>query len=503
MDKTVDLVVIGGGINGCGCAADAAMRGLSVVLCEKDDLASKTSSNSSKLIHGGLRYLEHFNFSLVKKALNERQRLLALAPHLIHPLPFVLPCYPGGRNRWWLAAGLFIYDHLSFKNKLPKHQALTRQRNTPYFQPLRALLNQGFLFYDCKTDDARLVIANALQAEAHGARIMTHTALIGATAINNQWQLTLQPKQGEAITLRARAVINACGPWVEPINQLFHISTQTQVTLLQGSHLVVPKLYDGEHAYMLQDEGNRIIFAIPYNNQTLIGTTETLFDGSPDNICIEPAEIDYLCTTINRYFNHTLSSADIISTSTGIRTLVSSSEKNPTTLSRDYAYQFSTQPAPAISIFSGKLTTYRELAESAINTLRPIFPHMLASSTRKIPLPGARLNHMNFKAYATYFHEKYSWLDIETTTRYLKTYGACAEKIMSGRLCLNDLGQIFGQTLYQAEVDYLIQHEWAKNSDDILWRRTKLGLVLHQDQIVALNHYLNQAVVRLTADEYH
>ena len=503
MDQVVDVVVIGGGINGCGCAADAALRGLSVLLCEKDDLASKTSSHSSKLIHGGLRYLEHFDLPLVKKALDERQRLLMLAPHLVHPLPFVLPYYPGGRSRWMLAAGLFLYDHLSFKNKLPKHKSLLRTQDARYFSPLRDTLNQGFLFYDCKTDDARLVLANALQAKAHGARIMTNTALIQATPVGAQWQLTLQPKDAPSFTIQARSVINAAGPWVEPVSSLLNIPPHTNITLVQGSHLVLPKLYDGEHAYLLQDEAARIVFTIPYNNQTLVGTTETLFQGNPDEVRIQPAEMNYLCAVVNRYFNKALSPSDVIGTSSGIRTLVSSSGKNPTALSRDYAYHFSTHPAPAITIFSGKLTTYRELAESAINTLRPVFPHLSLSKTRTTPLPGARFNQMTHSAFEAYFRAEYPWLDAETTTRYLATYGTRASMIVAKCLCLSDLGQAFGQTFYQAEVDYLVRHEWAKNADDIIWRRTKLGLTLDKTSIMALENYLNPTLLHSIADEYH
>jgi glycerol-3-phosphate dehydrogenase len=485
-----DLVVIGGGINGCACAAEAALRGLSVLLCEKDDLASKTSSNSSKLIHGGLRYLEHFNFSLVKKSLDERQRLLTNAPHLVHPLPFILPHHPMGRSRLTLAAGLFIYDHLSTKNTLPKHQALNRIHDSRYFCALNDTINQGFLFYDCKTDDARLVIANALQAKAHGARILTNTSLTHATPHHHQWQLTLQTTRGETLSVQARAIINAAGPWVNDLAQTIHAPIQTEITLVQGSHLIIPKLYEGEHAYLLQDESKRIIFTIPFHDHTLIGTTETPFHGNPDNLRVEPTEVDYLCALVHRYFKKKIRKSDIVSTNCGIRTLLSSSGKSPTALSRDYAYQYSEQPSPVLSILSGKITTHRELAEHAIQALHPIFPNMLPSSSKNTPLPGAVFGQMTFEDYKSYVQTQYPWLDAATAARYTATYGTCAETILTHKSCIADLGIDFGNTLYQAEVDYLIQHEWATTAEDILMRRTKLGLTINPESKNRLCDYL-------------
>ena len=271
--KHFDVVIIGGGINGAGCAADAALRGLSVLLCEKDDLASKTSSSSSKLIHGGLRYLEHFDFKLVKKALDEQQCLLNVAPHLVKPLPFVLPHTESAHPLWQLHAGLFLYDHLSLQNELPNHHRLSRSKDPIYFSPLKDNLTDGFLYYDCQTDDARLVIENALQAQAAGACIMTNTALINAVANQNEWTLTFQPKSNPSFQVSTKCVINACGPWANQINQLLNIK-QTPMSLIKGSHIVVPKCYAGEHAYILQDTTERIIFLIPFNDHTLIGTTE-------------------------------------------------------------------------------------------------------------------------------------------------------------------------------------------------------------------------------------
>ena len=314
MDRIFDLIIIGGGINGCGCAADAALRGLSVLLIEKDDLASKTSSSSSKLIHGGLRYLEYFDFKLVQKALNERQMLLKLAPHLVHPLPIVLPHDKNMRPAWLVRAGLFLYDNLSRINRLPKSRYIKRLSNSPWFLPLVNHLNKGFLFYDCVTDDARLTISNALQAQEHGATIMTQTALIKAATQNHQWQLTLQSRDSKPYQVIGKAVINAAGPWVEPVNQILQIPLQHTMSLVKGSHIMVHKLYEGDHAYLLQHSDHRVVFVVPYHGHTMIGTTDVPFTGKLDDINIENSEIHYLFALIHRYFNKHLALSDIINT---------------------------------------------------------------------------------------------------------------------------------------------------------------------------------------------
>lgn len=490
MEQIYDVVVVGGGINGCGCAADAALRGLSVLLCEKDDLASKTSSHSSKLIHGGLRYLEHFDFSLVKHAIDERQRLLHLAPHLVHPLPFVLPLDSKGRSATMISIGLFLYEHLSRINKLPKHKKMHRASSPGHFSALNSSIEKGYLFYDCQTDDARLVITNALQAQAHGAKISTHTALISAQTHNNQWHLTLKSKQGEVQTIKARALINASGAFVQEINQLSQISSQYDMTWLQGSHLIVPKLYAGDHAYILQTPDKRIVFTIPYHNDfTLIGTTETIFQGDPNHVTIASQEIEYLCNIIKYYFNQDITPDSFIATSSGIRTLVSA-HKNPTALSRDYAYEYSNHPAPAVSILSGKITTYRKLSQLVVDELAPIFPLMPKSKTATTPLIGAHFENKSFTEYKEDYQKNYLWLEEKTKTHYLTTYGTLTEKILLNRYSMSDLGIHFGNTLYQAEVDYLMQEEWAQCAEDILWRRTKLGLRLSAEECSQLESYM-------------
>ncbi len=490
MDRVFDVVIIGGGINGCGCAADAALRGLSVLLVEQDDLASKTSSSSSKLIHGGLRYLEYLDFKLVKKALNERQMLLKLAPHLVHPLPIVLPHEKNMRPAWLLRIGLFLYDHLSRINRLPKSTFIHRTAHSPWFTPLVDRLNKGFLFYDCVTDDARLTIASALQAKEHGATIMTQTRLIKAETNENLWQLTLQTASSSPFQVMARTVINAAGPWVEPVNQLLHIPLQHTMSLIKGSHVVVHKLYEGDHAYLLQHDDQRVVFVIPYHGHTMIGTTDVPFTGKLDDVSIEASEIDYLFALLGRYFNKQLHQSDIINTWSGVRPLLSAKGKQSSALSRDYTYHFSSHPAPSITIYGGKITTYRQLANDAINQLRAVFPDLSDSSTKITPLPGAMYGSMTFKEYQHHARDKYYWLDENTLLRYLNSYGTRTEILLDGCKDMAALGFCFAETLYQVEVNYLMREEWAKTCEDILWRRTKLGLRMDADGQYFLANYI-------------
>ena len=490
MDHVFDVAIIGGGINGCGCAADAALRGLSVILCEQDDLASKTSSKSSQLIHGGLRYLEQFNFKLVKKALNERQKLLQLAPHLVHPLPFFIPYQKNSRPLWMLRTGLFIYDYLSLANQLP-HSQLIRRKNQPfYFQRLQNDINVGLLYYDAATDDARLTLTNALQAKQHGASIRPQTKLIKTDIIDGQWLLTLDGKKEGLFQVRANAVINTAGPWVESVNQLLNIPLEHTLSLVKGSHIVVDKLYEGDHAYMLQHQDKRIVFAIPYHGYTLVGTTDVAFSGYMDNLHIDRSEIDYLFSIVHQYFNKTLDETDIITSWSGIRPLLSDDKKSPSTLSRDYVYHYSKNPAPAVTVYGGKITTYRQLATQAVNELKHTFPHLKKSRTATTPLPGAKIGTMDFNAYLQYAHKQYHWLGDETKKRLLATYGTRTEFILAGCLEIADLGQSFSSTCYQAEIDYLIKEEWATCVEDILWRRTKLGLTMDNKEKAVLADYL-------------
>lgn len=490
MDHVFDVAIIGGGINGCGCAADAALRGLSVVLLEQDDLASKTSSSSTKLIHGGLRYLEHYEFGLVKKALEERQTLLNLAPHIVHPQSFILPYQDHMRPSWLLRLGLFFYDNLSRKNRLPKCKAIRRENKNSYFNPLNDSLTRGFLFYDAATDDARLTVLNAIQARNHGASIRPHSKVIHAETINNLWQLTIQPDTGDAYTLKAKALINAAGPWVESIARLTATETQQEIALVKGSHIIVPQLYEGKHAYFLQNSDQRVIFVIPYHGFSMIGTTDVAFNSPLDQVFISEEEIDYLTQLVNSYFKVQLNKDDILYSWSGIRPLLSSEGKEAKALSRDYSYQFRESPAPIVTIFGGKITTYRQLAVDIINQLKPIFPGIAPSKTKQTPLPGATLEKMNFADYVTYAKEKYHWLDQDTLHRYLYTYGTYTEFFLSQCTDTESMGKKFGASLYQVEVDYLIAKEWALDCDDILIRRTKLGLSMNSESKRELMEYL-------------
>lgn len=491
MDQVFDVAIIGGGINGCGCAADAALRGLSVVLLEQDDLASKTSSSSTKLIHGGLRYLEHYEFGLVKKALEERQTLLNLAPHLVHPQSFILPYQKHMRPAWLLRLGLFFYDHLSRKNKLPKCKSIYRTTKNSYFNPLNDKINRGFLFYDAATDDARLTIINAIQAKNHGASIRPHSKVIHTEVINNVWQLTIQSNHGSNYKINAKTIVNAAGPWVESIANLTNTPVQKEMTLVKGSHIVVPKLYDGRHAYFLQHEDKRVVFVIPYHGFSMIGTTDVEFKENMDDVEISDEEVNYLTSLVNSYFKTTVSKEHIIYSWSGVRPLIANEGKEVKSLSRDYSYEFSNSPAPIVTIFGGKITTYRQLAEEIINQLSPIFPQMRHSQTKTTPLPGALLGTMSFEDYVIYAKEKYHWLDPELLNRYLCNYGSNTEAFLSQCTNIESMGKKFGSSLYQVEVDYLILEEWAKDCDDILKRRTKLILSMDPVSKKELKEYVS------------
>ncbi|MDI9819722.1 MULTISPECIES: glycerol-3-phosphate dehydrogenase [unclassified Legionella] len=490
MEEVFDVAIIGGGINGCGIAADAALRGLSVILFEKGDIASQTSSSSSKLIHGGLRYLEYYDFRLVKKALDERQRLLKIAPHLIHAIPFVLPYQQGMRPAWLLRTGLFLYDNLSRKNKLPRSKFIRRIKHSTYFAPLKEEFNKGFVFYDCTTDDSRLTITNALQAKKHGALIQNYTQLTQANVKDKIWYLTVKSKLGEK-TAKAKTIINAAGPWVESVNNLLDIPNKFKMSLVKGSHMVVHKLYEGNHAYLLQHKDKRIVFVVPYHHHTMIGTTDIAFNDSLDEINISSEEINYLSDLINNYLRHPIQKEDIIHTWSGVRPLLAATGEELRTLSRDYSYHYTGLPAPAITIYGGKITTYRQLAQEVVDELRHVFPYLKKSQTREQTLPGSQLREISHKDYLSYVQDKYFWLPDELRQHYLNNYGTRAESLLANCTKMPDLGYDFGHGLYQVEVDYLHREEWAQSCDDILWRRTKLGLNFTPEDKQILTEYLS------------
>lgn len=492
MKQIYDVVVIGGGINGCACAADAALRGLSVLLCEKDDIASKTSSSSTKLIHGGLRYLELYDFKLVKQALDERQLLLQIAPHLVQPMPFFLPFVKTMRSVFMLRMGLFLYDHISRKNALPSSKLLHRKPNSPYFNSLKDVFKKGFLYYDCTADDARLTLENAIQAEKHGAKILPNTELTHAEAINNEWHLTLKPKNDEALHIKALSVINAGGPWVEPINKLLSVPMEYDMALVKGSHLVIPKLYEGNFSYLLQHPDRRVVFITPYHGFSMIGTTDVNFIGKPEDVCIDDTEKTYLLELVNSYLKKEIGKNDIINSWSGIRPLLAEKGKKLNQISRDYAYYFSKAPAPVLTIYSGKITTYRQLASYAIDQLKTIFPNLSSSTTSCVPLPGAVTQHLSFESYKAQVFQTYKWLDQSILSRYLNTYGTRTDEILLNCQSLSDLGAYFSNGLYQREIDFLLTTEWAKTADDILWRRTKLGLTTSSEEKNKLTHYIER-----------
>ncbi|TDF81666.1 glycerol-3-phosphate dehydrogenase [Pseudomonas sp. H9] len=486
-----DLAIIGGGINGVGIAADAAGRGLSVFLCEKDDLASHTSSASSKLIHGGLRYLEHYEFRLVREALAEREVLLAKAPHIVKPMRFVLPHRPHLRPAWMIRAGLFLYDHLGKREKLGASRSL---RFGPG-NPLKASITRGFEYADCAVDDARLVVLNAMAARENGADIRTRTRCVRAQRVDGVWDVLLEYTDGSQQSIRARALVNAAGPWVAKfIEDDLKLDAPYGIRLIQGSHLIVPKLYDGEHAYILQNEDQRIVFAIPYLERfTLIGTTDREYTGDPAKVAITEAETDYLLNVVNAHFNHQLSRADILHTYAGVRPLCNDESDNPSAVTRDYTLALSANSgeAPLLSVFGGKLTTYRKLAESAMSELAPFFTQMRNSWTANAPLPGGE-NMTTPQALTDAILAKCDWLPAEIAKRWALTYGSRVWRLLEGVQGPADLGDAIGGGLFTREVDYLCSEEWAFSADDILWRRSKLGLFTTAVEQQALRDYLQR-----------
>jgi glycerol-3-phosphate dehydrogenase len=481
-DKTgpYDLLIIGGGINGAGIARDAAGRGLKVLLIEQDDLAAHTSSASTKLIHGGLRYLETYEFRLVRESLLERERLLAAAPHLVRPLRFVLPHDPLIRPAWLVRFGLFLYDHLARRQRLPACERLDLAKDARG-APLKLLSPAGFAYSDCAVDDSRLVVANAVDAAERGAIIRTRTRLEQAERAEGMWTcMVLDRAAAQISAIRARALINAGGPWVtEILNSRLGRPTQKHVRLVKGSHIVVPRLYEGEHAYMLQNPDRRIVFAIPYEHDfTLVGTTDLLFEGAPGNPTISDDEIDYLLETLARWFKRPAERADIVWTYSGVRPLFDDGSQNVSAMTRDYAFDLDAEDGapPLLSIFGGKLTTYRRLAEHALDDLRRFFPGMSGAWTGDAPLPGGDVPGDDLEAYISDFSAHHAFLPPDTARRLVRAYGTRADEVIGEAESLADLGRDFGAGLSEAEVSFLAEKEWARSADDVLWRRSKLGL---------------------------
>jgi len=483
---SVDLVVIGGGVNGAGIARDAAGRGLAVIMCEKGDLAEGTSSRSGKLIHGGLRYLEYFEFRLVREALIEREVLLRAAPHIVWPMRFVLPHSPEQRPAWLVRLGLFLYDHLGGREQLPGCRRINL-RTSPEGQAIKDEFKLAFEYSDCWVDDARLVVLNAIDAAQRGAKIMVRTAATSARRMDGVWQVEFHDRDGETHRVRAKALVNAAGPWVEDvISGVAGSNSARRVRLVKGSHIIVRKFWDGPQAYLLQNHDKRVIFVNPYQgNYALIGTTDVPYEGRAEDVAIAQDEIDYLLAAVNRYARAQLTHGDIVSSFSGVRPLYDDKTANPSAVTRDYEFDVEGTP-PMLSVFGGKITTYRKLAEQALQKLRPFFPAMGGDWTATGTLPGGDMEGGNFGSFFADLGLRHPWLPADVVFHYARLYGTRANKIIDGARSIEDLGTYFGCTLYAAEVRYLKDHEWARSADDILLRRTKYGLNREHINVQAL-----------------
>ena len=479
MNNDIDLLVIGGGVNGAGITRDAAGRGLRVVLVEQGDLAGATSSASSKLIHGGLRYLEYYEFRLVREALAERAVLLHLAPHIAWPMRFVLPHDRSMRPAWIVRLGLFLYDHLGQgRRRLPGTRRLNLHA-TPEGAPLQQQFTTGFEYSDAWVDDARLVVLNALDAQERGATIRTHTRCTALRAEAGQWVVTLDGRE----TLRARAVVNAAGPWVaDVLHQQAGRNQGPKARLVKGSHIVVPRLYDGPQAYILQNDDRRIVFVLPYEQDfSLIGTTDVPFTGDPAHVTIDASETDYLCRAVSRVFQKPVRPAEVVHSFSGVRPLQDSGEAKAAAVTRDYKLHLENEPAPMLSVFGGKITTYRRLAEHAMEMLVPILsPPKPGAWTAGPPLPGGDI--ASFDAFLAEAAARYPFLPAPVLARMAHAYGTRLHTMLAGVTGLAGLGEDFGAGLHAAELRYLRDHEWARTAADVLWRRSKLGLRLDPAQ---------------------
>ncbi|KAA1174916.1 glycerol-3-phosphate dehydrogenase [Marinobacter salinexigens] len=488
-----DVLVVGGGVNGTGIALDAAGRGLKVLLCEMDDLASATSSSSSKLIHGGLRYLEHYEFRLVKEALAEREALLRNAPHIMWPMRFRLPHRPHLRPAWMIRTGLFLYDHLAKRETLAGSHSIRFGPGSP----LKPEITRGFEYSDGWVDDARLVVLTARNAQQHGATILTRTKCIKATRGKEQWNAQLRDMvTGTEKNVSARVIVNATGPWVSRLfDESLSMKAPKQIRMVKGSHIVVPRISQGSEAYILQNEDERIVFVIPYEDHfSLVGTTDVEYHGDPKKAQISPEETDYLLGVINEYFQHQLQPSDVVWSYSGVRPLMDGEEEAAQKASRDYSFEVNEAEghAPLISVFGGKITTFRKLAEAATNRLCTYFPGAGEPWTRNAVLPGGEFS--NQQTLAEQLEIRHPWLPPSVIKRYVRTYGTDSFRIVEGCRTIEDLGTPFTDTLFQREVDYLIDNEWAQTTEDVLWRRTKQGLYISGEHLGQLENYLADKV---------
>ena len=502
MDRIFDLAIIGGGVNGCGIARDAVGRGNSVFLCEMNDLASGTSSWSTKLVHGGLRYLEYYEFRLVREALIEREILWQIAPHIIRPLRFVLPHHAGLRPAWLLRLGLFLYDHIGGRVLLPPTRSvdLTRDEVGKPLVPNR--FKRGFEYSDCFVDDARLVILTARDAADRGADIRTRSRAVEIRQADGIWHVTVENTlTRERSAIKARVLVNAGGPWVEQVLASgAGVNARAKVRLVQGSHIVVRKLYENDRAYMFQNSDGRIVFAIPYQDDfTLIGTTDRDYEGDPAKVKASTEEIKYLCDSVSEYLAKPVKPEDVVWTYSGVRPLYDDGASEAKAATRDYVFELDTPGgAPLLSIYGGKITTYRRLAEEALERLSPYLrsstPREDAKAregwTAKAPLPGGDMDVSAIPALTAELVRNYPFLTPAHANRLAHAYGTRAAKWLGDAKSPADLGQSFGATLTESEVRYLMASEWALTAEDIVWRRSKLGLRLSPAEIAALDDWI-------------
>ena len=493
----VDLLVIGGGVNGAGIARDAAGRGLSVLLAEKDDLAEHTSSRSGKLVHGGLRYLEYYEFRLVREALIEREVLLNAAPHIIWPMRFVLPHSPGDRPAWLVRLGLFLYDHLGGRKKLPGTRTLDLSRD-PEGAPIKDAYAKGFEYSDCWVDDARLVTLCAVEAAEKGAKVLTRTAVTSLRRDGDLWRAALTDAEtGATREVTARAAVNCAGPWVrDVIGRVAGGNSARNVRLVKGSHIVTPKFWDGPQAYLVQNHDKRVIFINPYEgDKALIGTTDISHDGAPGAAEIDAEEIDYLIAAVNRYFKPQLRRADVVHAFSGVRPLYDDGQGNPSAVTRDYVLDMDDAGgAPLLNVFGGKITTFRKLAEAAMEKLAPHFPKAGPAWTRGAALPGGEIPNADFPAFLQALRDAHPWLPRELALHYARLYGARAGAVIGGASSVEDLGPHFGGLLHAAEALHLREAEWARTAEDVLIRRTKHGLHLTEAEKAAFEAWWADAL---------
>jgi glycerol-3-phosphate dehydrogenase len=489
--EVFDLAVIGGGVNGTGIARDAAGRGLSVLLLEQGDLACGTSSASTKLIHGGLRYLEHYAFRLVRESLAEREVLLRAAPHIIRPLRFVLPHHAGLRPRWLIRLGLFLYDHLGGRRLLPPTRAVDLRRD-PAGAPLRPEYARGFEYSDCWVDDARLVVLNARDAAGRGADIRTRTRCIGARRTEGVWRLTTEGGTQAC----ARVLVNAAGPYVSRfLTDVLDNAGTRHARLVKGSHIVVPRLYTHDRCYIFQNADGRVCFAIPYQDDfTLIGTTDEDFHGDPAEVSSTPGEEAYLCSAVSAYLRRPVDPAEIVWRYPGVRPLLDDGVSRAQDATRDYVLELNAPAGvpPVLSLFGGKLTTYRRLAEAAMAKLARFFPGMGGDWTAAATLPGGDFPWDRLQTVQDDLRRRHPFLSEVTARRLVRCYGTLANDMLGDACVTADLGRCLGADLTEREVDWLVRTEWARSAEDILWRRTKLGLRVGATETAALAAHLSQ-----------